>query len=98
LPAQEVENSDGYFGRLRRADKNIQALRFKSKCALQYQPVLCRVSGNLSGCVFLLELDFAIMNIFNCNQLIEQVDGVVHRNLVVVEVVVNTISEKRRTS
>jgi len=38
------------------------------------------------------------MNIFNCNQLIEQVDGVVHRNLVVVEVVVNTISEKRRTS
>jgi len=55
---------------------------------LQYWRVLCKVSGNLSERVFLLELDFAMTNILNCNQVIVQDNQTINQDLVVVKVVV----------
>jgi hypothetical protein len=38
---------------------------------LQYRHVLCKVSGNLSERVFLLEFDLAMASILNYNQVID---------------------------
>ena len=54
---------------------------------LQYWPVLCKVRGNLSERVFLLELGFAMINIFNYNHKIKQFNNIANYNTVVVKVV-----------
>ena len=51
---------------------------------LQYCPVGCKVSGNLSEYVFLLELDFAMINILSCNHKIKQYQHIVNYHLVVI--------------
>jgi len=69
-----------------------QRFPFCSQCYAifsQYRPVGGKVNGNLWERVFLLELNFAMANIFNYNQIIKQDSQMLNYNLVIVNVVIS---------
>ena len=53
---------------------------------LQYCPVLCRVSGNVSESLFLLALDFAVTDIHNCDRETNEAGCIANTRPVVVAV------------